>query len=304
MSPIVELPYDEPMTTTAPDETAIDLHTHTRASDGTDAPAELVTLALEAGLDWIGLTDHDTTAGWAEAIAAARRTGLGLVPGMELSTRLEGCSVHLLAYLIDPDDRALTETTAELRDVREHRARRIVDALARDFPITWDDVLAQSADARTVGRPHIADALVAAGIVPDRSTAFQRMLHPRAGYVLPYHAPDTLQAVGLVRDAGGVPVIAHPGAYRHGTLLTDALLRRLVDAGLVGMEVDHRLDPPALRRTLRAQAAALKLVTTGSSDYHGTGKPNRLGEFRTSPEALERILAIGTGSVPVRPAGR
>jgi predicted metal-dependent phosphoesterase TrpH len=171
---------------------AIDLHTHSSVSDGTETPTELVRAAVAAGLGTIAITDHDSTAGWHEAVAAASGTGLTVIPGMELSTNHGPASVHMLAYLFDPDDAAIVAETARIRDGRLHRAERIVERIAADYAITWDDVLAQSVDGGTLGRPHIADALVAKGLVIDRSAAFESILHWRSGYYERYYAPSPL----------------------------------------------------------------------------------------------------------------
>ena len=276
----------------------IDLHTHSSVSDGTETPAELIGAAVSAGLGTVALTDHDSTAGWAEAAAAASGTGLMVVPGMELSTNQGQASVHMLAYLFDPDDATIVRETARIRDGRLHRAERIVERIARDYALTWDDVLAQSSDGGSLGRPHIADALVARGHVVDRSAAFASILHWQGGYYEKYYAPSPLEGVRMIVAAGGVPVLAHPATHDKYRPMDDATIAQLVDAGLVGLEVDHRDNTEIGKERLRALAARFGLVLTGASDYHGTGKPNRLGENTTSPAALERILAAGTGSAP------
>jgi len=278
----------------------IDLHTHSSASDGTGAPGLVVAQAAQAGLDVVGLTDHDTTAGWDEARDAALVHGIALVRGTEMSARARGVSVHLLSYLQDPTEPALADELARIRGARERRAREIVDLLAVDHPIGWDDVVAQAGPGAVVGRPHIADALVAAGVLPDRSAAFTDLLATRSRYYVPYYAPSALDAVRLVRAAGGVPVLAHPGADGRGRTVPDAVLDELAAAGLAGLEVDHRDHSPEQRVRLRAVAARLGLLVTGSSDYHGTGKPNQLGENLTAPEVLDAIVAQGTTEV-VRP---
>ncbi|MEJ1230857.1 MAG: PHP domain-containing protein [Galbitalea sp.] len=275
---------------------AIDLHTHSSVSDGTDSPAELVRAALAAGLGTVALTDHDSTAGWDEAFAAAAGTGLTVVPGMELSTNYGPASVHMLAYLFDPANPAIVEETARIRDGRMHRAERIVERISKDYGITWDDVLAQSVDGGTIGRPHIADALVAHGDVPDRSAAFQTILHWKSGYYEKYYAPSPLEGVRLIVAAGGVPVLAHPATHGRYRVIEDSVVEELRDAGLFGLEIHHRDNTEDGKLRLFELAAKFGLQVTGSSDYHGEGKPNRLGENTTEPAVLERLLAAGTGS--------
>ncbi len=276
----------------------IDLHTHSTVSDGTETPTELVKAAIAAGLGTVAITDHDSTAGWQEAFDAAKGTGLTVIPGMELSTRYGAKSVHLLAYLIDPDNAALREETLRIREARLTRAEAIVSRLAADFDISWADVVAQTAHGATVGRPHIADALVARGASSDRSAAFRDILHPKFGYFEPHYAPDPLTAIRLVRDAGGVPVLAHPGTRGVARVVAEKNLAALVDAGLFGLEIYHPENVPEAMERLFELADQFDLAVTGSSDYHGAGKPNRLGEHTTSPEVLERILAEGSGSAP------
>jgi 3',5'-nucleoside bisphosphate phosphatase len=278
-----------------------DLHTHSTVSDGTGAPGEVVRQAAAAGLAGLALTDHDSTAGWAEASDAARAAGIALLPGVELSTRLGWRSVHVLGYLVDPADPALVAETDRIRVSRRDRARRIVEAIAADYPITWDDVLAQTSAGATVGRPHIADALVALGIEPDRSAAFAGVLHPRRGYVEPHHAPLPVDGVRLIRGAGGVPVLAHPGATRAEWVIPETDVADLVEAGLFGIEADHPENTRDGGERAAWLAARFRLPITGSSDYHGSGKPNRLGQRTTAPEVVEAILAEASGSAPVLP---
>ncbi|MGN6325200.1 PHP domain-containing protein [Pseudolysinimonas sp.] len=278
----------------------IDLHAHTSVSDGTEAPGELVRAAVDAGLDVVAITDHDATSGWEEAFAAARGTGITVVPGLELSTQLDYASVHVLGYLVDPADPGLVAETERIREERLHRARSMVERIAVDYPdLSWERVLEHTTPDATVGRPHIADALVALGHVPDRTAAFGSILHWQGGYYRPHEAPPPLEGVRLIVAAGGVPVIAHPGARGPERVLSDARMRGLVDAGLAGLEIAHRDNPPASRERLRALAERFGLLTTGSSDYHGAGKPNRLGENTTDPEAYARIVERATGSAPV-----
>lgn len=280
---------------------AADLHVHSVVSDGTETPADLMAEAAGLGLTAIALTDHDATTGWAEAAAAVTETGVALIPGMELSTRDGYLSVHVLGYLFDPLDEALLAETARIRESRMTRAERIVQRISRDYDLSWDDVLAQTAEGATIGRPHIADALVARGHVPDRSAAFAGILHPRMGYAQPHYAPDPVTGVRLIRAAGGVPVLAHPGTRGAGRVVAEDRMSQLVDAGLFGLEVDHPENRADAKGRLREIAARYGLAVTGSSDYHGSGKTNRLGEHTTAPEIVERLIAEGTGSAPVLP---
>ncbi len=268
----------------------IDLHTHSSVSDGTESPAELVRAAAGAGLGTVALTDHDSTGGWEDAAATASEVGLTFVPGMELSTRYGWKSVHMLAYLFDPADEPLAAETLRIRDARRSRAETMVARLGLDYDLSWDDVLAHTAPGATVGRPHIADALVSRGVVPDRSAAFETLLHPRGGYYEPIYAPTPLDGVRLIRGAGGVPVLAHPATRGRDGIIQDVYLQRLVDSGLAGLELDHRENTEDGKAALRQLAEHFGLILTGSSDYHGAGKPNRLGENTTPPESLERIL--------------
>jgi len=279
----------------------IDLHTHSTASDGTETPAELVRSAAAAGLEVVALTDHDTTRGWAEAAEAAP-SGLTLLPGAEISCVHDGVSLHLLAYLFDPGHVELAEEMAAALDDRVPRAKAIVAKLADGgYPITWEALLEQVPDGATVGRPHIADTLVALGVVTDRTEAFDTLLHDGSEFFVGHYYVDALRAIGLVREAGGVPVFAHPAAVKRGTTVTDDGIRAMAAAGLAGLEVDHRDNPPEARSHLRGLAADLGLLVTGASDYHGTGKPNRLGENTTDPAVLEQLLASATGAAVVVP---
>jgi 3',5'-nucleoside bisphosphate phosphatase len=279
----------------------IDLHAHSNISDGTEAPAAVMAAAAAAGLDVIALTDHDSTDGWAEASRAAVENGVALVPGMEISCRTDqGISVHLLSYLHDPTHEGLLEEITKAKDARLTRAERMVTLLAEDYPLSWDDVIHHVAPGATLGRPHIADALVAAGVVADRSEAFTSILTSHSRYFVQHYAPEPALAVELVRAAGGVPVFAHPVASARGRVVGERTYREMIDAGLAGLEVDHRDNPEEGREFLRRLAAKHGLLMTGSSDYHGTGKPNRLGEYLTAPEVFARIEELGTGTPVIR----
>ncbi len=274
-----------------------DLHLHSDHSDGTEPPAEVMAAAHRSGLRTVALTDHDTTSGWAEAAEAAGSLGMTLLPGMELSARHEWRSVHVLGYLFDPEDAGLRALTDRIRTSRLTRARTMAARIGRDYALTWDDVLAQTAEGATVGRPHLADALIARGHVRDREEAFAGILHPGSGYYEALYAPDPVTAVAAIADAGGVPIIAHP-AGRAG-LLPARIIDAMLAAGLAGFELGHRENvEPALSR-LRALVAERGLIATGSSDYHGRGKPNTPGENTTSDDMVARILARATGSAPV-----
>jgi predicted metal-dependent phosphoesterase TrpH len=271
----------------------IDLHTHTRVSDGTHTPTELVREAKAAGLDVLGLTDHDTADGWDEAAQAAAEAGIALVRGMEVSTRHQGRGAHLLAYLPDPEYPPLAGHLRRILDGRSSRVPAMLERLrALGIGIEIADVRRAADGTAATGRPHVADALVALGVVPDRETAFQEYLNPgRPAYVNRY-APTLAEMVRVVDEAGGVSVLAHPWG-RHGpeSMTADALAE-LAGLGLAGVEVDHQDHTPEEREQLRAIARALDLVVTGSSDHHGLGKrDHELGCHTTAPEEYERLVA-------------
>lgn len=279
-----------------------DLHTHSTASDGTESPADLLRSAAEAGLDVVALTDHDTTRGWAEATQELPDLPrpLRLVLGAEISCVQDGISMHLLAYLFDPSHERLATEMAMALDDRVPRAKAIVGKLAEaGHPVTWDLVMAQVGEGATVGRPHIADALVAAKVVQDRTQAFDELLHDGSPFFVGHYYVDALEAIRLVRDAGGVPVFAHPAASRRGRIVDDAAIAAMADAGLAGLEVDHRDNPPAERDRLRGLARDLGLLVTGASDYHGSGKENRLAENTTEPDVVDALLAQASGVTKV-----
>ncbi|HET6302135.1 PHP domain-containing protein [Microbacterium sp.] len=276
-----------------------DLHLHSTHSDGTESPALVLAAAHRHGLRTAALTDHDTTAGWAEAAEAAVSLGMTFIPGIELSAKHQYRSVHVLGYLFDPDDAALVAMMDRIRSSRLDRARLMAERIARDYDVAWDDIVAQTTDGATVGRPHIADALIARGLVRDRAEAFSSILSPRGEYYVALYAPDPVTAVGLIADAGGVPIIAHP-AGRAG-VLPMPILDEMLDAGLAGFELGHRENLESGIRTLRRLSEERDLIVTGSSDYHGLGKPNQPGENTTSDDMVERIIERGRGSAPVYP---
>lgn len=265
-----------------------DLHTHSVCSDGTTRPGEIAREAAELGLAGFALTDHDTIDGWGEAREAARDAGVDFLPGIEITTKFRGRSRHLLGYGIRPEAGELFAALAEVRESRVTRAREMVRRLSADYAITWDQVVGAD-DARTVGRPHIADALVAAGYAVDRSAAFEAVLFPGSPYYMGTKAIETAEAIRLVRAAGGFAVIAHPAAARQSAPLPAADLAALAAVGLGGVELDHPENRADWLPSLEGAAAELRLEVTGASDYHGAGKPNRLGERTSDPAIVARI---------------
>jgi hypothetical protein len=278
----------------------IDLHTHTTASDGTDTPAGLVAAAAGAGLAALAITDHDTTAGWAEA-AAALPPGMRLIRGAELSCmspdgRGGRCDVHLLAYLFDPDADAVVSAHARQRAERRERLRRIAERMAADgLPVDADALLGSLPPDSTAGRPHLAMALVRAGIASTVDEAFARFLNDRGRYYIPSSRTPVLEAIGMVRAAGGVTVLAHAFAHRRGPTVTGSVITELASAGLDGLEVDHPDHDDETRAKLRGLAGELGLLTTGASDYHGTNKKVYLGQESTAPEMLDAIADRASG---------
>ncbi len=267
-----------------------DLHTHSVYSDGTTRPSDIAREAAELGLAGFALTDHDTIDGWGEARDASATHGIEFLPGIEITTKSGGRSRHLLGYGIRPEAGELFEALAEVRESRTKRAQEMVRRLAPDFGITWDQVLGEE-DARTVGRPHIADALVAAGHFENRGEAFAEALHPSSPYYLGTYAIDTAEAIGLVRSAGGVAVLAHPAANRQRMPQPVADLAQFARAGLWGIELDHPENRVDWLPSLTTAATSLGLRVTGASDYHGAGKPNLLGERTSTAETWALIRA-------------
>ena len=278
----------------------IDLHAHTNHSDGKDSPSQLVANAKEHGLSVLAITDHDTVSGWEEAIKAAQSHRIGLVPGIEVSTRAitesgRGISVHVLAYLPDPNNEPLLTALTKTKASRVTRAQEMVSRLEADYPISWELVTAQLPAGSTIGRPAIADALVAAGVVPTRSDAFTSILHRNSRYYVSEESLATERAIELIRQAGGVSVMAHPLIDFPAGATPEDLPKRhfehLIEVGLNGLEVYHRSVPLVARQWLEEMALKHNLIITGSSDYHGVGgKENKLGENTTSQEMLKRIL--------------
>lgn len=277
----------------------IDLHTHSDRSDGTESPSDLVRRAVAEGIDVLAITDHDTTESWPEAASAAETTGLTLVRGIEVSCRFAGYGVHLLAYLPDDTYPPLCDELQRILDGRNSRLPATLDKLRGiGIEIDVDDVRRVAGNTAAMGRPHIADALVALGVVTTRSHAFDTYLGPRGpGYVNRY-AADLITMIRTITEAGGVSVAAHPWASRHNHSALDAAgFEAFRNAGLVGIEVDHEDHDAETREALRGIAKELDLVVIGSSDYHGEGKLDHdLGCNLTAPGELERLLDLAAQS--------
>lgn len=283
----------------------IDLHTHTNISDGLDTPEQLVAMAKAARVSVLAITDHDTTAGW-QSLGSAERISIGgsgephlqLVPGAEISCLTTGgMSVHMLGYLFDPQDHGLVEMMATTRDDRIPRIRKMISLLNQaEIAVTFEDVQARSDSATTVGRPHLADALIALGVVRDRNEAFARYLHNDSPFYVGHIAPSPEEAIATIKKAGGVSVLAHALAGSRGATYSLDEISDLVAFGLDGLEVDHRDHDQAARSDLRGLACDFDLLVTGSSDYHGENVGHRLAMEVTSPEVWEGILARGSGS--------
>ncbi|MGY0501340.1 PHP domain-containing protein [Nocardia sp. FBN12] len=282
----------------------IDLHTHSTASDGTDTPAELVRHAAAAGLDVVAITDHDTTGGWAEA-EAARPSGLTLVRGMEMSCTGMGedgypVPVHLLAYLFDPADRGFADERERLRGERVARVRAMAEKMAADgLPI--DPVAVMASAGPAVGRPHLAQALMAAGVVDSVNDAFIDLLAPHGPYYAEKADTPLTRAVQLIAAAGGVSVIAHARARKRGRLLALDEIRELAGLGLGGLEIDHPDHSEADRLVLSGLSRELGLVRTGSSDYHGTNKTIEIGACGTDPDQYEALIDKASGTPVIAP---
>ena len=270
----------------------IDLHTHTTCSDGTDSPRELVNKAIVQGIEVLGITDHDTTSGWEEATQSLRGS-LQLALGAEISCLTnDGISVHMLGLLFDPLHEEMQQVLEETRDGRLPRMRKMIEKMrAEGMDISIEDVEKAMPSGATMGRPHLADALVAKKIVKSRDEAFIDLLHNDSRFYVSHAAPTPVEAIALIRRAGGVAVIAHPFASHRGQILKAEDFIDLVSAGLNGIEVDHRDQNPDERAMLRVIALELNLVMTGSSDYHGTGKLNSLAENYTSREQWQNLEA-------------
>jgi hypothetical protein len=268
----------------------IDLHTHTTFSDGTDTPTQLINKALAAGITTIALTDHDSISGWQEATTALR-PGICLVPGAEVSCQtLDGISVHILGLLFDSSNTELIDTLEKTRENRFGRMEKIIAKINEaGIEISMSEVLEQLSDGATLGRPHLADALIKKGVVASREEAFTQMLHNHSKYYVSHYSPTPEAVIKLIKDAGGVSVIAHPMASHRGRTISLDTFGSLIQAGLDGIEVDHRDHSAEEKTQLISLAKESKLVMTGASDYHGNGKLNLLGEYTTEPVQWQKL---------------
>ena len=276
-----------------------DLHVHSNASDGTDAPAEVIRRAARAGLDAVALTDHDTVAGHEQA-RRALPDSLTLVPGMELSCQLAGHSLHLLAYLFDPGHPERAAELVRIRDDRVRRARAMVGRLAElGVDVSWDQVAAIAGSA-VVGRPHIARAMAASGAIAEPREAFTRdwIADGVRAYVDRY-ALEPVHAIRLVQAAGGAAVLAHPRASREGHV-SDEQIARLAAVGLAGVEVFHPDQPDSERASLLALTHDLGLLASGGSDDHGALTGHRIGSEIAAADVYQNLISMTTGAQPWR----
>lgn len=273
----------------------IDLHAHSTCSDGTLRSAELAALAAAEGLSAVALTDHDTLEGIPEFLAAARERRLRAVAGVEISIEFSPGTMHMLGYDFRCDDPRLAELLRRIREGRKARNERILERLAElGMPVSSAE-LSAFAGGEVVGRPHIAQAMVARGYVRDQTEAFERWLAKgRPAYVARYR-PTAEEAIAVITAAGGVAVLAHPVSLELGEAALIALLRRLRELGLRGLEAHHPEHTPAMRQRYMEIARDLGLVATGGSDFHGGLKPairlgRGFGDLRVPDEALDRLL--------------
>ncbi len=269
--------------------TAFDLHTHSTCSDGTNSISENVALALERGLAGIAITDHDTTEGYADAVEAADGTGLEIVTGIEFSAEYEGSSLHVLAYWVDASHEGLRKELKRLTDTRFRRGEMMIEKLQElGYDISFERVREIAGD-QLIARPHVAQAMVEAGIVPNEKEAFNRYISDDGIAYVPKHALDPVDALALIRDAGGVCVLAHPAMWKGQGSVPDELIEQMADGGMVGLEVDHPDHDDDARAKYRAMAERLDLVPTGSSDCHGARYGYRMGVFTTPAEVYQEL---------------
>jgi len=268
-----------------------DMHVHSTFSDGTQSVTQNVRMALERGLEGIAITDHDTTAGFSEAGAAAEATGVKIVPGLEFSAEYDGASLHVLGYWIDPDDAGLRAELERLTATRFRRGEMMIQKLQEaGYDISFEQVR-QIAGDDLIARPHIAQAMVEAGIVATEKEAFDRFISDGGPAYVPKHALDPVDSVALIMAAGGACVLAHPGMWRGESSVPVRLIEMMAEAGMAGLEVDHPDHDDAQRAEYRSLAASLDLIPTGASDCHGERFGFRLGSHTTPPEVVAQLQA-------------
>lgn len=267
-----------------------DLHLHSDLSDGTNPVEEIVCLVYAAELSGFSLTDHDTMQGWDAASQAAKRHGLDFLPGLEYTSSFRGRTVHILGYGVDRNNVFLLQELAHVQQARVLRAQQMVELLQKKYRINWEEDFAHC-DSRTVGRPHIADVLVERGYFEHRSAVFAQLLNAASPYYVPSYSTETTRAVELIVQAGGAAVLAHPAAARNRNVLKAEELELLCEAGLVGIEIDHPEHVPERVDAVLDFATSHDLLLTGSSDFHGEGKKNRIGECTTGAKTVAALRA-------------
>jgi predicted metal-dependent phosphoesterase TrpH len=266
-----------------------DLHVHTTCSDGTLAPEEVARLAVERDLEGIALTDHDTFAGLEEMASAAAEAGIDLVPGIEFSAEFDGASLHILGYWVDPANEAVKRELQRLTDTRFRRGEMMIEKLqALGHDVSFERVR-EIAGGETIARPHVATAMVEAGIVATEKEAFDRFISDDGIAYVPKHALAPPDALDLIRAAGGACVLAHPGMWKGQGAVPNELIEQMAAGGMAGLEVDHPDHDPEQRETYRTLAEQLDLVPTGASDCHGERYGTRLGCDRTPPELVDEL---------------
>jgi predicted metal-dependent phosphoesterase TrpH len=266
-----------------------DLHSHSNRSDGTLAPAEVMRLASSRDLAGVALTDHDTFDGLAEAATEASEIGIELVPGIEFSAEYDGASLHILGYWVDPDDPAIDAELLRLTTTRFRRGEMIVEKLRElGFEVSLDRVL-ELAGGEAIARPHIAEAMVEAGIVADEQEAFDRYISDDGLAYVPKHALQPTEALRLIGQAGGVCVLAHPAMWRGTDTVPDVLIEEMAAGGMVGLEVFHPDHDEEMRAKYASVAERLDLVPTSSSDCHGERYGFRMGQERTDAETFAEL---------------
>ena len=277
----------------------IDLHTHTTASDGTDKPFEMLENAKKAGLTVVAMTDHDSVEGWREVRSKRDQipSGLTIVPGAEVSTRTQlGMSVHIVGLLFDAKNAKLAKLLSDTRDDRIPRMEKMIEKLkAAGYQVTMEDVEEVKPVGATLGRPHLADALIKNGIVASRDEAFAELLHNNSQFYVSHWAPSPVEAIKAIAAAGGVSILAHPFAEKRGAVLTFGEVTELAAAGLNGIERNKRDQDEAAHSKIDQLSSEHNLIKVGSSDYHGSARANQLGEEQTPLDLWENLASKASG---------